>query len=397
MLRKLAAAAIAVTWLAGSGALAANLGEVVIKTVAAGAIVSAIAGPADKGINALTANNHLPTGAATKVVPVLSVGEKGYVGAAQVAGSKRLVARAKAVVQYETSFADKQYRIKLLIPMNSVNPIGIGRVRGLGVSALIDVALSSNAYRLPASAGWNAGDALKAGVIAVGVNQFGSQLNSFINSVYQSEGGGPDGVTKVVPYLSFGTKAYIGMMQIAGPASQVSKVRAVWQFEQLFDSGRVRLRALVPASSINPLSLKRVSGVGCTAVIDAMVLRVEDERRRPDHYRYFGSAPVFIGAYEDPHYRRPPGWDRGEKVGWAKHGNPYLPPGQAKKHRTPVITLPRIGGLVVGAREKSEGRARGRAKSKVRKDQANRHEDDESGTPGRAKGHDRGRGHHKDG
>ena len=172
------------------------------------------------------------------------------------------------------------------------------------------------------------------------VNQFGPQINSFINGVFKNEGGGPLGSTKVVPYLSFGSKAYIGMMQVAGPASSVNRVKAVWQLEQLFDSGRVRLRALVPTDSINPLKLKRVKGVGCTAVIDAMVLRAKEERRYPDQYRYFASAPLFLGPYEDPHYRRPPGWDRGEKVGWIKHGNPLLPPGLAKKQGPPTLVRP---------------------------------------------------------
>jgi hypothetical protein len=93
----------------------------------------------------------------------------------------------------------------------------------------------------------------------------------------------------------------------------------------------------VPTDSINPLKLHRVKGVGCTAVVDAMVLRTKEAVRRPNDYRYFRSAPVFVGLGEDPHYR-PPGWDRGRKVGWAQHGNPSLPPGQAKKQ--PVVVIP---------------------------------------------------------
>ena len=183
----------------------------------------------------------------------------------------------------------------------------------------------------------------------------------------------------MVPYLSFGSKAYIGMMQVAGPAREVGQVKAVWQFEQLFDSGRVRLRALVPTNSINPLQLKRVKGVGCTAVIDAMVLRAREEPRYPDHYRYFGRAPLFVGAYEDPHYRRPPGWDRGEKVGWIKHGNPYLPPGLAKKQRPPAII---IGG------DDDKGRHRERERARERKG-------DEDDNDDRGQGRGRGRGHNR--
>jgi hypothetical protein len=314
----------------GGAALAANIGEMVVKTVAVGAVVNAVAKPANDGINRLVGLHNLPPGVSTKVVPVLSLGEKGYVGAAQVAGSQSLVSRVKAVVQFETAFADKQYRIKLLMPIDSVNPVGTGRVRGVGISGLLDIALSSNAYLLPPSERWNVGDVLKAGAIAVATKEFGPQINSFINSVFKNQGGLPEGTTKVVPYLSFGSKAYIGMMQVAGPSAAVAKVKAVWQLEQLFDRGRVRLRALAPSDSINPLKTHRVKGVGCVAVIDAMVLRAREEQRYPNEYRYFSRASVFVGLGEDPHYR-PPGWDRGRKVGWAKQGNPLLPPGQAKK------------------------------------------------------------------
>ena len=380
MIRKLVVVAVALSLLGGGVCLGRlDLGQALFKTVATGVVVSAVAKPANNALNTLTANRNLPVGVSTRVVPVLSVGEKGYVGMAQVAGSSGLVSKTKSVVQVEASFLDKQYRIKLLMPMDDVNPIGVSRVRGLGVSALIDMALSSNAYLLPPSVGWNAGDLIKAGAIGYAAGQYGPQINTFINGVFKNEGGTPEGQTRVVPYLSFGSKAYIGMMQVAGPAAQVKQVKAVWQFEQLFDSGRVRLRALVPTNSINPLQLKRVKGVGCTAVIDAMVLRAREEPRYPDHYRYFGRAPLFVGAYEDPHYRRPPGWDRGEKVGWIKHGNPYLPPGLAKKQRPPAII---IGG------DDDKGRHRERERARERKG-------DEDDNDDRGQGRGRGRGRNR--
>ena len=338
MTRKSMMLVVLIVCLAGGTALAVSLGEALLKTVTVGAVVNAVAGPADQGLNKLLGNRNLPPGVSTKVVPVLTLGEKGYVGAVQVAGSKTLVDKTKVVAQLETSWSNKQYRIKLLMPMDSINPLNAGRVRGLGVSALVDVALSRNAYLLPASRGFNAGDALKAGVIAVATKEFAPQLDSFINSVFRNQGGTAEGATKVVPYLSFGEKAYIGMMQVAGPSGQVEKVEAVWQFEDLFDSGRVRLRALVPSDSVNPLKIRRVKGVGCTAIIDAMVLRAREYERHRDHYRYFERSGIFVGLGEDPHYR-PPGWDRGRKTGWAKHGDPYHPPGLSKKMGPPPVVV----------------------------------------------------------
>ena len=371
-----------VLMLIGQAAFAASVGGMLLKTVAIGAVVNATAKPANDGLNKLVGLHHLPPGVDTKVVPILSVGEKSYVGMAQVAGARSLVEDVKAVLQVEVAFDNKQYRIKLLIPIDSVNPFGTKRVRGVGITGLLDTGVSRNSYEIPPSLGWRGGDVLKAAAIAYAATQFGPQINNFINSALQNEDATPKGVTKVVPYLSFGSKAYIGMMQVAGPEREIAKVKAVWQFEQLFDAGRVRLRALVPSDSTNPLKIRRVVGVGCTAVIDATMLRAKDERKHPEHYRYYRYAPIFVGPREDPHYRyprgwdrdhkiewnryhrersewrhkqgwdqdHPPGWDRGRKAGWDKHGNPLLPPGQAKKlepkhDRNKVIDLltPRPG------------------------------------------------------
>ncbi len=318
--------------LLASAALATSLGGAVVEAVTVGAVVNAVSEPADDALNSLLGNRNLPPGADTRVVPVLSLGERGYVGAAQLSGSESLVKRTRAVFQLETSFDNQQYRVKLLMPMDSVNPLDTSRVRGVGVSALVDVALSRNAYLVPASRSFSTGDAIRSAAIVVATREFGPQLDDFINSVFRNHGGTPEGTTKVVPYLSFGEKAYIGMMQVAGPQEQVNRVQAVWQYEDLFDQGRVRLRALVPSDSLNPLAVRRVGGVGCTAIIDAMALRARERERDASQYTYFDRAGLFVGLGEDPHYR-PPGWDRGRKVGWARHGDPSSPPGQQERHR----------------------------------------------------------------
>jgi len=222
MTRKSLLLAILLLVLPSGRCLAVELGEALLKTVTVGVVVNAVANPADDALNKLLANRNLPPGVSTKVVPVLSVGEKGYVGAVQVAGSQALVSKTKAVLQLETSFSSKQYRIKLLMPVDSVN--------------------------------------------------------------------------------------------------------------------RVRLRALVPSDSTNPLKIRRVKGVGCTAIIDAMALRAKESTRRAGHYGYFTRAGLFVGPGEDPRYR-PPGWDRGRKTGWAKHGDPYHPPGLSKKQGPAVIII----------------------------------------------------------
>ena len=320
---------------------AISLGTAALETVAVGAAVKATAKPVNSAINTLTFNRKLPAGTATKVVPVLSFGNKAYVGAAQVAGAGPLVARTKSVLQFETEFDQGRIRIRFLAPMDSTNPLKLHRVKGLGVSALADIALSRHAYRAPVHGPIHLGDVIFAGAIGVGVNEFGPQINSFINGFAKNEGAPAWGSTKVVPYLSSGERAYIGAMQVAGPAAAVAQVKAVWQYEDLFDLGRIRLRALVPTNSINPLKMKRVGGVGCTAVIDFTAIRSRERARFPDHYRYHSNYAFFLG--EDPRYR-PPGWTHGRKTGWILHGTPTMPPGLAKKLAPPgaVIVVPRV-------------------------------------------------------
>ncbi len=338
-----------------------DLAHSVVTAAAVGTVVTAAAEPMDDAINRVTGDRTMPPDADTKVVPVLSVGRKGYIGAAQVSGSSRLVERARAVLQLETEFDGGRYRIKLLSPVDSVNPFDVDRVRGVGITGLADIALSRGVYRAPTSGGIRGSDVLRGGAILVAVNEFGPQIDDFINAVARTSDMSPEGATKVVPYLSVGEKAYLGAMQVAGPSDQVSLVKAVWQYEDLFDRGRARLRLLVPSDSLNPLSIRRVKGVGCTAIIDTVAVRTREEA---ESYGYLRTTGLFVGDDRFAPKRRPPGWDRGRKVGWILHGDPYLPPGLSRKSAPP--------GFTIGAREGRErprpepGRARGRDREPAR-------------------------------
>jgi hypothetical protein len=74
---------------------------------------------------------------ATKVVPILSVGEGGYIGAAQVVGSPENVQRVKAVFQVEIQVAS--FRAKALIPAEtSKAKTTPERAKGVGVSAVVE-------------------------------------------------------------------------------------------------------------------------------------------------------------------------------------------------------------------------------------------------------------------
>lgn len=113
-------------------------GANVLKGAVIAVLVDQFAGDLDKTVNKLTANKKMPSSAATKVVPILSIGQGSYVGAAQVSGPKADVAKVKAVGQLETGFG-KQFRIKALIPINARGVSNIKRIPGVGVSAIIDV------------------------------------------------------------------------------------------------------------------------------------------------------------------------------------------------------------------------------------------------------------------
>jgi hypothetical protein len=138
--KRLAGLLAALTLLAGGTALAVDLTDL-IGVVGGGFLVSAIAGPANDFINTITFNQKIGVTETTKVVPIVSIGSGTAIGAAQVAGPKSSVDRTKAVAQLETTFQGR-LRIKILVPMDSENPLqGIRRVQGVGVSAVIDFRL----------------------------------------------------------------------------------------------------------------------------------------------------------------------------------------------------------------------------------------------------------------
>ena len=112
---------------------------------------------------------------------------------------------------------------------------------------------------------------LKGGAIVLAIDKFGDDINNFVDRLV----GNPprSAETRVVPILSLGKGTYAGAAQITGPKAQVEKVRAIAQIEGDARVGlRIRVKGLIPVESRevrNLDSLKRVSGVGITGLIDA--------------------------------------------------------------------------------------------------------------------------------
>jgi uncharacterized protein YdbL (DUF1318 family) len=124
-----------------SDLLNGKVGEVV-KGAAIFLLTDALSKQLNDFINTVTLNKGVPSEAATKVVPVVSVGSGVRVGAVQVTGSKELVEKVKAVVQLETKFSLKNLDVEVFVPSDSANPLKFNRVEGVGISALIDLRLS---------------------------------------------------------------------------------------------------------------------------------------------------------------------------------------------------------------------------------------------------------------
>ena len=99
----------------------------------------------NKGINGLLGEHNANQNEETKVVPILSLGDSGYIGAVQVSGPKVQVDKVRAVAQLEGRFKlpiVSNIRLKGLVPIATKNVTkSVERVSGVGVSAIVDIKL----------------------------------------------------------------------------------------------------------------------------------------------------------------------------------------------------------------------------------------------------------------
>jgi hypothetical protein len=126
---------------------------------------------------------------------------------------------------------------------------------------------------MPASAAFDLDDLIGKGIKVVGVklivDQFGGEINNFINQFLDNSNASVNAGSKVVAIISPIGGKHIGAAQITGPKAQVAKVGAVVQLETNVNIGtKLRLKALVPIEGSDPTDFKRVQGVGLSALID---------------------------------------------------------------------------------------------------------------------------------
>ena len=127
---------------------------------------------------------------------------------------------------------------------------------------------------IPVADAINLGSIVKVAGIGLLVDQFGPQINSFINTLMAQHNATPEFATKVVPILTvgvLGNSGYIGAAQVMGPQNLVDRVQAVVQVESSFNGNMFRIKGLIPIDSKVPVNFSRVSGVGVSAMIDVRI------------------------------------------------------------------------------------------------------------------------------
>ena len=127
---------------------------------------------------------------------------------------------------------------------------------------------------IPVADAINLGSIVKVAGIGLLVDQFGPQINSFINTLMAQHHATPEFATKVVPILTvgvLGNSGYIGAAQVMGPQNLVDKVQAVVQVESNFNGNMFRVKGLIPIDSKVPVNFTRVGGVGVSAMVDVRI------------------------------------------------------------------------------------------------------------------------------
>ncbi len=116
--------------------LGGTIGDLV-KIFGVGWVVDRFAGDIDNAINDVLAQREAEIAGATKVVPILRIGEGGgtAVGAAQVQGPREKVRQCEAVAELELEFGDLRGRALLPVSTKSNLTSSIKGISGVGVSA----------------------------------------------------------------------------------------------------------------------------------------------------------------------------------------------------------------------------------------------------------------------
>ncbi len=105
-------------------------------------LIKQFGGALNDFINTLLMNKGAATRDATKVVPILTLGQGIEAGACQVSGPAEAVKRVQVVLAIAATFdKGKRFNVQALVPSASLNPATLDRVYGVGITAIIDYRL----------------------------------------------------------------------------------------------------------------------------------------------------------------------------------------------------------------------------------------------------------------
>lgn len=137
--KKWIAAALIGGFIFGNAMAPVNAGifDKILKGGIVGVVVDKTGPQINDAINAITAKYGVNSTYATKVVPIISVGDGSRAGAAQVSGPQELVDQCEAALEIEQTIFG--VRALVLIPVDNVDIKDVNRVQGVGVSAQIDI------------------------------------------------------------------------------------------------------------------------------------------------------------------------------------------------------------------------------------------------------------------
>ena len=113
------------------------------------------------------------------------------------------------------------------------------------------------------------GEAVAGTAVFLLVDNFGKDINSFINHLLDQNQKDTKAATKVVPIISVLDGAGVGAAQVTGDKAKVDKVKACLQIESNKTFGSpVRIRCVIPVNKKAITDVSRVEGVGVSALID---------------------------------------------------------------------------------------------------------------------------------
>lgn len=133
--KRIRVVAVSIGILAISAIGAAQVGAL-LKIAGIGLVVEKFGPQMNSAMNKLESHQDRPA-SVTKVVPILSVGSRRAIGAAQVMGPQTAVEQVKAVAELDQDLFGKEVKLQAMIPIDTSGVTNIHRVENVGISGIV--------------------------------------------------------------------------------------------------------------------------------------------------------------------------------------------------------------------------------------------------------------------